>query len=159
MVTVSQVGTVLDCSPVALDSAGSVVSLGVAAEGSAEGSVGADSLRPAVADAEGEPVGLDEGDVEGELLAVDSLGSSVGDEDLVGDVAGADEVADGVGVAVGVRVGFVVAVGVGVLVGVGLGAAPTGAATPGVRRAGPCCQTSATAPPSGTSRDVTAWLA
>jgi hypothetical protein len=88
-----------------------------------------------------------------------ALGEAVPDGDA-GVAVGEPEVVVGVavGVGVGVGVGFGdgcgeregLGFGVGVLVGDGAGAAWTGAARPGVRRAVPCCQARATDPPSGT---------
>lgn len=155
--SVSQVGTRPDSSSAArgsvvgesvgvvVDGAGADVSLGEVVAVVEDGAEGLDGGRSVVAGPLGSAVA--------DALGADSVGVAVG-------VVEADDVADGVGVVVGVRagggVGFFVGDGVGF--SLGLGAACTGAATAGVRRAAPCCQARATAPPSGTSRDVTASL-
>ena len=157
IISVSQVGTLPDSFSAACGSVGVVASLGVAVDGS----LVAVSLGSAEAGSVGDPVALDEpGDDAGTL----ELGEVVGEvvDAVVDAVVGVGEGADEVGAVADVRVGrgvlvlvgVFVGVGVGWVVGVGLGAARTGAATPGARRAAPCCQASATAPPSGTSSEV-----
>ena len=152
VVSVSQVGTR------AASSAGSAVASGCSGTG-----VGV-SVAPAaeVREVRGVVRGVRPGELEGAPLDVaDAVALGVAGAVLLGGgVAGAvllggglagvalDETGDDLGVGV-LGDAFV-----GVFDGDG-GTARTGAAVPGTRRVLPCCQASATAPPSGTFRPVT----
>jgi hypothetical protein len=117
--------------------AGRVVRPGRPADGPAAEGAAAEGAA-----AEGEALaGPDlEGAGDDEALGAADVGVALGDVDVGGLV--------GVGFGVGVDLGPGFGVGFGV--GEGAGAACTGAASAGVRRAEPCCQARATAPPSGT---------